>query len=82
MSISTIVHIVNEEPILCELDDLPPPEAQSITLRNPRRRDGKDLRFLEEDVATIVVPWHRITYIQVLPSTAVEDVIGFVREER
>ncbi|MDT8305647.1 MAG: hypothetical protein RRC07_06900 [Anaerolineae bacterium] len=82
MSISAIVHIVNEEPILCELEELPRPEAQSILMLNPRRRDGKDLRFLEEDVATVIVPWHRVTFIQVLPSTEVEEVIGFVREER
>ena len=82
MTVSAIVHIVNEEPILCEMNELPPPEAQSVTMLNPRRRDGKDLRFLEEDVATVIVPWHRITFIQVLPATEVEEVIGFVREER
>jgi hypothetical protein len=82
MTVTTIVHIINEEPILCEMDELPSPEAQSVKLHNPRRRDGKDLPFLEEDVATLLVPWHRITMVQILPTTEVEEVIGFVREER
>jgi hypothetical protein len=82
MSISAIVHMFNEDPIVCELEELPSPEAQSVTMHNPRRRDGKEVHFLDEEVATMIVPWHRILYIQVLPSTEIEDVIGFVREER
>lgn len=82
MSVSAIVHIFNEDPIVCELDEIPAPEAQAIILHHPRRRDGKEVAFLDEEVATIIVPWHRILYIQVLPSAEIEDVIGFVREER
>ena len=80
MTISVIVHIANEEPIACELEDMPSAEAQSVTLNNPRRRDGKDLHYLEENVTRIIVPWHRINFIQVMPSAEVEDIIGFVRE--
>ena len=80
MSVSAIVHVVNEEPILCELEEMPKAEWQMITLQNPRRRDGKDLQYLEEAVTRIVVPLHRINFIQLLPSADLEDVIGFVRE--
>lgn len=80
MSVSAIVHIANEEPILCELDEMPKTEGQIVVLHNPRRRDGKDLHYLEEDVTQIVVPLHRVNFIQVLPSAEIEDVIGFVRE--
>jgi hypothetical protein len=72
----------NEDPIVCELDELPTPEAQSVAMHNPRRRDGKEVHFLDEEVAMVIVPLHRILYIQVLPSAEIEDVIGFVREER
>lgn len=80
MTITAIVHIANEEPVVCELEDMPGPQDQTVTLNNPRQRDGNELRYLEENVSRIVVPWHRINYIEVLPSADVEDVIGFVRE--
>jgi hypothetical protein len=80
MTVSVIVHISNEEPIACELEDMPAADAQSVTLNNPRRRDGKDLHYLEENVTRMIVPWHRINFIQVMPASEVEDVIGFVRE--
>ena len=78
--VSVIVHIMNEEPIAGELDEMPTGQSPTIALNNPRRKDGKDLHFLDEDVSTMVVPWHRINFIQILPSGTVEDVIGFVRE--
>lgn len=80
MAVPVIVHIANEEPIACELEELPGPEAQSVTLNNPRRRDGKDLHYLEEDVTKIIIPLHRINFIQVMPAAEAEEIIGFVRE--
>jgi hypothetical protein len=49
-------------------------------MQNPRRRDGKDLHYLDEDVTSMIVPWHRINFIQLLPSADAEEIIGFVRE--
>jgi hypothetical protein len=79
MSLSIIVHISNEDPVVCEVDKLPNAVDQLITVHNPRRRDGVDLHYLEEDVSTMIIPFHRINFIQVLPSAEIEDVIGFVR---
>jgi hypothetical protein len=80
MSISIILHISNEEPILCEMDKMPDPSDQMVIVNNPRRRDGKDIHYLEDDVTTMIVPWHRINFIQVMPSAEIEEVITFVRE--
>ncbi len=80
MSISVIVHIANEEPIVCEIESLPDVQDQLMLLSNPRMRDGKELKYLDEDVSRIVVPWHRINFVQILPSAEAEDVIGFVRD--
>jgi hypothetical protein len=80
MSISVLVHIANEEAFAAELDEFPESSAQSVVIRNPRRRDGKDLHYLDEEVSTIIVPWHRINFIEVLPASGGEEVIGFVRE--
>lgn len=80
MTVTVIVHIANEEPIVCEVEELPDAKDQIMLLSNPRLRDGKELHFLEEDVSRIIVPWHRINYVQVLPSAEMEEVIGFVRD--
>lgn len=74
-----IVHIANEDAIVCEVDELPDPAATSILINNPRKRDGMDLHYVDEEVTSLIVPWHRINFIQVLPAGDEEDVIGFVR---
>ena len=74
-----IVHIANEDAVVCEVDELPDPTAQVIFINNPRKRDGMDLHYVDEDVTTLIIPWHRINFIQVLPAGDEEDVIGFVR---
>ncbi len=75
-----LVHILNEDPVLAEVEDLPQRDDQSIILQNPRRRDGKDLHYLQANVSSMLVPMHRIAYIEILPSEAEEKVITFVRE--
>jgi hypothetical protein len=81
MSITIIVHISNEEALLGEIEKLPEPTDQIIMVHNPRRRDGKDLHYIEDEVSSVILPWHRINFIEVLPSEAeLEEIITFVRE--
>ena len=77
---SVTVHINNEEPIVGEVEELPQGNATIIILQNPRRRDGQEVHFLDEETIKMVVPFHRVNFIQVMPSAETEDVIGFVRE--
>ncbi|NMC54362.1 MAG: hypothetical protein GYA48_12085 [Chloroflexi bacterium] len=77
---SIIVHIHNEDPVLCEVDDLPTPTDQIITVRNPRKRDGKDLTYVDARVTTVIWPISRINFIEVLPGEEEEQIISFVRE--
>ncbi len=81
MSITIIVHINNEEAVFGEIENLPEPSDQVIMVDNPRRRDGKDLHYLEDEATTIIIPWHRINFLEIMPSEAeMEEVITFVRE--
>ncbi|MCL4869359.1 MAG: hypothetical protein KJ063_10335 [Anaerolineae bacterium] len=80
MSVSVIIHINNEDAMVGEIDKLPDVRDTIVVVHNPRRRDGKDVHYLDDDVSTLIVPWHRINFIQVLPSGSVEEVIGFVRD--
>ena len=81
MSISVIVHISNEDPVVAEMERMPAPEDQVIIIQNPRMKDGKDLHYLDAEVTTMIIPWHRITFIEVVPTAEMEEVITFVREE-
>lgn len=81
MSITVIMHIANEEPVVGEIDEIPEPTHQMVTITNPRRRDGKDIHYLEDEVTTMIVPWHRINFLEIMPSAEeLEEVITFVRE--
>jgi hypothetical protein len=80
MTISLILHIVNEDPVVGEVEQLPDPRDQVVVVFNPRRRDGNPVYYLEDDVSTLIVPWHRINFIQVMPEAEMEEVITFVRE--
>jgi hypothetical protein len=80
MAFSVLIHIANEEPILAEMEKLPAPTDTMIIAQNPRMRDGKDLRYLAQNVTTVVWPVSRLTFLEVLPSEQEEKVVGFVRE--
>ena len=77
---SILVHIQNEDPVLGEIEELPAPTDLMITLKNPRRKDGKDLHYLEANVTTVVWPVWRINFIEIIPSGEEDEIIGFVRE--
>lgn len=80
MSLTILVHVADEEAILCEVDEMPDVRDQAIIVHQPRRRDGRELHYLEPDVSLVVLPWHRINFVEVLPSAELEEVVGFVRE--
>lgn len=75
-----MIHVVGEDVVVGEVETLPGAGDVTIMLRNPRRRDGKDLPYLEANVSTVIWPMWRINFIEVLPTGEEEDVIGFVRE--
>jgi len=77
---NVIVHVVGEEPILGEVDELPSPGDFMIMLNNPRKIDGKDLHYLSENVVTVFWPVSRINFLEVVPTREEETIIGFVRE--
>jgi hypothetical protein len=76
-----LIHILNEDPILGEVPELPAPTDQTITVKNPRRRDGKDLHYLQANVTDVIWPLARIAFIEIIPGEEEEEIIGFVREK-
>jgi hypothetical protein len=74
------LHMVGEDPIVGEVDDLPKNIDTIMPLKNPRRRDGKDIPYLEQNVTQVYIPVHRITLMEVLPGADEDQIISFVRE--
>lgn len=75
-----LIHISNEDPILGEVENLPTTTDQSIKVKNPRRRDGKDLHYLQANVTEVIWPVGRIAFIEIIPGDQEDQIIGFVRE--
>lgn len=80
MSTTVILHITNEDPIVGEIEEIPSPTDKVLIVKNPRKRDGKDLHYIDSDVTTVIWPWDRINFLEILPSEEEERIIGFVRE--
>ncbi len=78
--ITVIVHIFNDDPVVCEIDQIPAPTDALLIAQNPRLRDGKTLSYLERDVSKVIWPIHRINFIEIVSSEGEEDIITFVRE--
>lgn len=77
---TVLIHVLNDDPILGELDDLPAPTDQLIKISHPRKKDGKDLPYLAQNVTEIFWPLSRITFIEVMPTEDDDEIFGFVRE--
>jgi hypothetical protein len=77
---TVVIHISSEVPIVGELDELPGASDTIIVVNSPRRRDGKDVQYLSNDVIKVIWPLNQISFIEVMPSEGEERIIGFVRE--
>jgi hypothetical protein len=75
-----ILQLVDQEILRGDLETLPNPDDQFMILHNPRQPDGKKLGFVEEGVEKILVPWHQILVVQLLPDAGNSEPISFVRE--
>ena len=80
MAYTVLIHLANEDPILADLDELPDPQHQTLIINNPRLRDGKDLHYVQPEVQTLIFPWTRITFIEVMPTDEEEEVFSFIRD--
>lgn len=76
-----LVHVTNEDPIMCDLDSMPNPTDIFLRIRNPRKRDGKPFDLLDEDATSFLYPWTRITFVELYEEDATrESIVGFFRE--
>lgn len=80
MARTVILHIAGEDPVLADIETEPAPGDMFLKVTNMRKRDGKDVPYLAAGVQSVIFPWHRITFVEIMPSE--EDrgsVIDFFR---
>ena len=80
MANTVVIHISNDDPVVGEVDELPSRNDTIIIVNSPRRRDGKDVQYLANDVLKVIWPLSQISFIEVMPNEGEERIIGFVRE--
>ena len=80
MAKTVILHLTGEDPLLAEIEAEPQPGDQIIRVFNMRKRDGKPVNYLAAGVQAVIFPWHRITFIELMPSEEERSsVIDFFR---
>lgn len=80
MSHIVLLHIAGEEPITGEVEELPKGDDTIITVINPRRRDGKDIHYIDSRAIKVIWPLDRISFIEILSGEEAEQIVSFVRE--
>jgi hypothetical protein len=65
---TVVLHLTGEDPVLADMDQEPQPGEQFVRVTNMRKRDGKPVSYLAAGVQFVIFPWHRITFIELMPS--------------
>jgi len=80
MPYTLLVHMENEDAVVGEVEELPDPNAQYITLRSPRLRDGREVTYLLAETNVVLYPWSRVHSVEILPTEEDEQIVTFIRE--
>lgn len=80
MPYTVLLHIMNEDAVVGEMEDLPDPTSQFIAINSPRLRDGRDVSYLLAETNTVIYPWSRIHSVEILPTEGEEQIVTFIRD--
>ncbi len=75
-----LLHIPNEETVAGEVEELPKPTDTIVIISNPRRRDGKEIHYVDSRAVKVIWPMEKISFIEILGGEESDQIIGFVRE--
>ncbi|NJM06614.1 hypothetical protein HC891_11120 [Candidatus Gracilibacteria bacterium] len=68
MAKTVILHLTGEDPVLADMEQEPQPGDMFIKVVNMRKRDGKPVPYLAAGVQSVIFPWQRVTFIEIMPS--------------
>ncbi len=80
MAQTVIVHLMNEDPVVGEIESLPEGQEQMLILSNVRRRDGRDVSYVLPETSHVLYPWTRIHCVEILPTETEMEMVTFIRE--
>ncbi len=80
MPVTLLIHVANEDPVVLEAEELPKPTDTCVMGMHPRRRDNKEVHYIQPDVTTVIFPMHRINFIEVMPTGEEEEVFTVFRK--
>ncbi len=59
------IHVENEQPLLCDLFDLPTQADAGLVCTNVRMMDGKRPVFIDQTSSTFFFPYHVIRFLEI-----------------
>ena len=59
------IHVENEQPLLCDLFDLPTQADAGLVCTNVRMLDGKRPVFIDQSGSTFFFPYHIIRFLEI-----------------
>ncbi len=69
---NAVIHIINEQPLLCDLFEMP--ESADVALRctNLRMMDGKRPIFIDDITSVFVLPYNHVRFVEIPAASAVD----------
>lgn len=81
MARSVIIHLMNEDPVVADMEELPSPTATCVFFTNPRKRDGKPVGWATPGATAFCFSMARIYFIEVMTSEEERrNVVEFFRD--
>ncbi len=75
-----LLHLLNEEPVLAEMEKLPEPTDQVLIVSAVRKMDGHEVTFLQPNAGTVIFPWSRVQCVEIMGGAAEEEIVSFIKE--
>jgi hypothetical protein len=67
---NVVVHVLNEQPLLTDLYELPKPGDQGLLCTNLRMMDGKRPIFIDRIESIFFFPYRHIRFIEIPPASS------------
>ena len=69
---NAVIHIINEQPLLCDLFELPASADVALRCTNLRMMDGKRPIFIDDVTSVFVLPYVHIRFVEIPAASAVD----------
>jgi hypothetical protein len=69
---NAVLHIINEQPLLCDLFEIPNPADVALRCTNLRMLDGKRPIFIDDSASVFVFAYLHIRFVEVPATSAAE----------